>query len=126
MKRLLASLLLLIYFSVTSGFVISMHFCMDRFDSAEIGSTGNDKCHKCGMSKDGHCCKDEVKVVKLNVSHLASQLHMRNASAPAFHLIHTALIASFRNFAEKNDPVLHLPPLLRDQAVYIENCVFRI
>jgi len=81
MKRVLASLLLLVYFTVSTGFVVSLHYCMDRFDSAELGRSAAGKCQKCGMHKDG-CCHDEVKVVKLQLAHVVAHAQISNLEAP--------------------------------------------
>ena len=55
MKKALAAILLLVYFAVTTGFSLSVHYCMDEFESASIGSSGDDVCDNCGMHKaDGY------------------------------------------------------------------------
>lgn len=126
MKQILACIVLLIYFCATTGFVISMHYCMDRFDSAEIGSYKNDKCPKCGMHKNGGCCHDDVKVVKLQTSHLAAKTIAFNFSAPVIKLNATEfLLAPFKNFSSAHFIFSHSPPLSKQDA-YLTNRVFRI
>jgi len=126
MKKFLAVILLLVYFTVSTGFVVCMHYCMDRFDSAQLGSSENEKCHKCGMHKDGGCCRDEVKVVKLQIAHLASQidtfdfpLAVRNFTSPSF------LLPSFIHYTETEKSLANGPPLV-EEGGYLQNCVFRI
>jgi len=106
--------------------MVCMHYCMDRFDSAQLGSSENEKCHKCGMHKDGGCCRDEVKVVKLQTSHLVSQINtpdfplaVRNFTSSSF------LLASFINFTETEKSASKDPPLIEEE-VYLQNCVFRL
>jgi hypothetical protein len=126
MKKALASIVLLIYFAVSTGFVLSVHYCMDRFDSAQLGTSASDKCAKCGMHKDGGCCRDDVKVVKLQTSHMASQLISSEFSLPAAQIITTEfLLSPFRNYTETFKAVDHGPPL-SEQDTYINNRVFRI
>jgi hypothetical protein len=126
MKKILTSIVLVAYFTVSSGFVISMHYCMDRLDSFEIGNSSNDKCSKCGMHKNGGCCKDEVMMVKLETSHIASQVITSNFSLPLVQLINTEfLLTPFRNYIQQTTSIAHSPPLI-EQDVCIKNCVFRI
>lgn len=126
MKKILTSILLLTYFAVSSGFVVSMHYCMDRLDAVEIGNSNNDKCSNCGMHKDGGCCKDEVMMVKLETSHLASQINTPDFSIPLVQLIYTEfLFTPFSNYTQTKATIAHSPPLSK-QHVYIKNCVFRI
>ncbi|MBS1655360.1 MAG: hypothetical protein JSU05_10980, partial [Bacteroidetes bacterium] len=67
MKKLLVSIIAVVYFAISSGVVINMHYCMNRFDSAQLGAKTADYCSKCGMhtGKSKGCCHDEVKLIKL-------------------------------------------------------------
>jgi hypothetical protein len=126
MKKLLAVIVVFTYLAVTSGIVVCLHYCMDRFDSADIGTGTSDKCGKCGMHKDGGCCKDEVMVVKLQTSHLASSNILADFSLPAVKIINTEfLLIPFRNYTIVTHSIAHSPPL-SEQDTYLTNCVFRI
>jgi hypothetical protein len=126
MKKILAAILLLVYFTVSTGFVVSLHYCMDRLASTEIGHGNSDKCEYCGMQKDGNCCRDDVKIVKLQTIHLASK-----AIEPAFSLpvplitVAEYLAAPFFNFTQTERAIAHGPPL-SEQDTYLQNRVFRI
>jgi hypothetical protein len=67
MKKALALILLLVYFVVSTGFTVNLHYCMDRFHSWELGASNQEACATCGMktSDSEGCCRDEVKTVKL-------------------------------------------------------------
>ena len=128
MKKLLAFILLLIYFTASSGFVVNIHYCMDRLDSVELGSNDEEKtCGKCGMHKDGNkCCRDDVKLVKLQTSHMAAlaevppfALQPLEVPLPAFHA------TPFFNFRSYAPAVAHSPPL-DEQDIYLRIRVFRI
>lgn len=129
MKRALASILLLIYFCVSTGFVVSMHYCMNQLDTVTVGAADMEKCGKCGMhteDSDG-CCREEVKVVKLQQDQQVAKLLMPSLSLAPIELplsLHLAL--PFQNFVQAQ--VLHQPdpPLRSSQPVYLSNCVFRI
>jgi hypothetical protein len=127
MRKIFAFILLLFYFSFSTGFVLSMHYCMNRLDSAQLGSSNDDQCHKCGMHKDGKCCHDEVAVVKLQTAHMAADL-----SSPDFSILGAATINT-RFFFALSENILHKqahinpgPPLLTEQEIYLQNGVFRI
>ncbi len=129
MKKFLATISTLIYFAVTSGIIVNMHYCMNKFDSAQLYSTSSEFCNKCGMHTDDSngCCHDELKIVKLNDVHNFSQINIELKAPEAVALIHKSLIATFN--IEKilsNDFQNHSPPLLSDQDIYLQNRVFRI
>ena len=68
MKKSIAAILLVLYVAFSSGLVISFHYCMDSFDSVQLGAKKSDYCGICGMHKSSgnECCKDEVKIFKIN------------------------------------------------------------
>jgi hypothetical protein len=129
MKKGLLFLSLFIYLCVSTGFAVSTHFCMDEQQSVEWGAVKKEMCGKCGMAKqenDGGCCRDEIKVVKLQQdTQLAKML------LPSFELALPVVLLSeyvslpFYNFTETNTLVAHSPPLHQVDR-YVANCVFRI
>jgi hypothetical protein len=126
MKKLLASLIVLVYLAVSTGFIVSVHYCMDSFDSAQLGNTENEKCGRCGMHKADGCCRDEVTVVKLQTDHLAGQAVSVTLTSPEIeHHQTNYLVLPFKNFTVNCYSVAHSPPL-DEQDTYLENCVFRI
>jgi hypothetical protein len=126
MKKILASILFLVYFAVSTGFVVSMHYCMDRFDSAQLGASGNDKCPKCGMHKDGGCCRDVVKVVKLQTDHIVAPATTLLLPMPVAEPLHEMIfLPSFAIDQQPGLSVAHSPPR-SGQDIYLQNRVFRI
>jgi hypothetical protein len=102
---------------------------MDEFDSVQIGSSEQDTCGKCGMHKNEfECCFDEVKIVKLNTSHVASELLVPVFSLPqAVASTTDYLLIPLQNFIKEESYYLsHSPPLISEQKTYLQNCVFRI
>ncbi len=74
MKRLFSCILILIYFVTSSGFVVNMHYCMDRFDTISIGAADK-KCNVCGMENgESNCCHDETLRVKSGDDHSAATI----------------------------------------------------
>jgi hypothetical protein len=129
MKKALAIMLLLMYFSVSTGFVINMHYCMDRLNSVQLGTSGDkDACDKCGMSREANdCCFNDVKVLKLEATHMASPAIFYDLSFEG----HEILFQEFNHAAtentlerEKIHPA-HAPPL-KSPKTHVLNCVFLI
>ena len=128
MKRILAVIVLLAYFMVSTGFIVCVHYCMDKFDSAQLGVSESDECGKCGMHKDekNKCCRDDVKVVKMSTDHLASSVSgFLSLVAPAPERPIALIEQPVRNFSPFEQPVAHAPPL-SEQDTYLQNRVFRI
>lgn len=128
MKKALASILLLFYLTFTTGVIINMHYCMNRFDSAKLGSAQTEICGKCGMhtSDANGCCHDDIKIFRIDDSH----------QAPAvFAGLYPVPVPALSSFIENETTVYtgfstdkysdHSPPL-QQQDTYLWNCVFRI
>ncbi|HEX2533578.1 MAG TPA: hypothetical protein VHK69_07575 [Chitinophagaceae bacterium] len=129
MKKALAFIWLLTYFTVSTGFTVNLHYCMDRLDSFELGGKESDTCGKCGMHVEdsGGCCRDEVKVIKL-------ELDESPAQAAAFYFVSAPAILTEPVLTERFlEPVIpsytepiHGPPLLSGHDRYLRHCVFRL
>lgn len=128
MKKLLAVISLLVYFVVSTGFVVSIHYCMDKIRSFQLGDVTDHQCSECGMpikDSDG-CCKDEVKVVKLTVDQTIAKLVTADFSLPAVPVAFTEfLFTPLINEQKTEEPIAHGPPL-SGQDIYLQNRVFRI
>jgi hypothetical protein len=129
LKKLFGTISVIIYFAVTAGIVVNLHYCMSRFDSARLYTTGTDICGKCGMhteDSDG-CCHDELKVIKLNEDHHFSsfifELRSPETVPSNYHNLPAEIITES---ARQKDYLNHSPPLLSQQDSYLQNCVFRI
>lgn len=129
MKKLLAFLLLVVYLCVSTGFTVSTHYCMNKQRSVELGAVQKNFCEKCGMLKrESHgCCRDEVRMVKLQQDTQVAKLLL-----PSFELAlpivftTTHLLTPFYNFAEQHVAIAFSPPLLHDENLCVDYCVFRI
>lgn len=129
MKKFLLSVLCLVFFVVNTGFVVNLHFCMNKLHSWEIGSQTSEKCDTCGMPTAGKngCCHDEVKVVKLQQDVVQAHSSTTLPSLP-FIVAFTSTYLHMPVMETENRPVLqaHSPPLINAPKIYIEHCVFRI
>ena len=129
LKKALATISTLVYFAVTSGIVINMHYCMDRLNSTELYKTKTETCGKCGMhiNESNGCCHDEIKIVKLTNDHNVSQLSHEIKAPEAPALNYNNLISDLNiDLFQKINYLNHSPPLISQQDTYLQNCVFRI
>lgn len=130
MKRLLTSILALIYFTISSGLVMSVHYCMGKISNVQVNQVADEHCI-CGMSKketsSRGCCKTEYKMVKLEDVHKASNAayDIQTPVAIVSRQLSLLEIPVF-HFSNKVYTDIHGPPLLSEQYTYLLNCVFRI
>ncbi len=131
MKKLSVIILAICYLAVSSGVVISQHFCMNRLDSVQYFSVqANDECGRCGMSmEEAHgCCHDKVDLVKLQNDQQQAFATLFQFSAPAtlpptpIHFLLTTPPTQEIYI----DNLAHAPPFLPDDDLCILNSVFRI
>jgi hypothetical protein len=101
---------------------------MDSFDSVKIGANKSDYCGVCGMHKSegNECCKDEVKIFKIQddqqtsaISFKFTSLDVVVADPPLWN--ETFLVRSTHQLYLQT----HSPPLSKQDS-YLQNCVFRI
>lgn len=119
MKKAFALILAVLYIATSSGVVLNTHFCMGK------KATTNCLCSKEESKND--CCKDEVKVVKLENAHKASVLTY-DLSVPSAVLPVGFASIYLNNFPAltTHQPVAHGPPEVTSPGIYLLNCVFRI
>jgi hypothetical protein len=127
MKRFLATILAVIYLSISSGMVVNIHYCMGKFSSAKLAVLPGKTCG-CGKMETKGCCKTESKLVKLEDAQKAAYADFA-IQAPVAILHYTGLNllqTSFHKGPDNLSPQVHAPPLLSEQDTYLQNCVFRI
>ncbi len=128
MKKLLASFTVIVYFAFACGVMVNYHYCMDRYDSFSLYKATGDWCPKCQMHAKRHgCCHDEVKIVKLQDDHQTSSAFssIENIQV-AITTPSEFLSVTLLNEGTALNKTDHSPPLLSQQEVYLQNCVFRI
>lgn len=126
MKKTFIAIVALIYLTVSSGFAMTIHYCMGKVSSIDL-MHNSEKCGKCGKKTDGCCCKDEFKIYKLNDSHklvsndiniFASVAIIDNYKSIFDSILPATEIISFYNN--------HSPPASQGISLCILNSVFRI
>jgi hypothetical protein len=129
MKKVLASIIMVSYLVVSCGVVVNFHYCMDKLASVELFSAESSLCNKCGMHKKSHgCCRDEVKVVKLDLDQQTNQSEISFRAIPSNEaiLLSVFLVKEETEIKSTLHWQNHSPPLLSKQNTYLLNAVFRI
>jgi len=130
MKKLVFTLVALVYFFAITGWQINIHYCMGRVDSVSLLKSHKDSCDTCGMDRTESegCCHDENQFVRLTQDQkLPVSLHYQLVSpVTELSIIVTPTIVyptlsrdSFVIWAGMDPPVAKTP-------VFILNRVFRI
>lgn len=102
---------------------------MNKYHSWELGAADDDNCGKCGMNtqKSDGCCRDELKVFKLDLDKVAAKAVVYQFSMPA---LPTTFISWFilpdiqRTVLQEYR--INGPPLISKQDTYLNNRVFRL
>jgi len=77
--------------------------------------------------KDNSCCRDEVKLVKLQQDTLSAKATVYFFGLPALAASTTPfLLQSFTITKQVDDFHLNGPPPIGSQDTYLKNCVFRL
>jgi hypothetical protein len=128
MKKVLVTILCLAFFMVNTGFVVNLHYCMNKLHSWEIGADQSEKCGKCGMStsKTNDCCRDEVKVVKLQQDVVNSQAMSVSDLSQPFIRSFVSVFLLPDSGPDRSEYLSYRPPLIDHHKIYIEHRVFRI
>ena len=132
MKKLIVTILALIYITTSTGATVHLHYCMGQLADWGLGCDNSKTCGECGMQeldkKKDDCCKDEHKFVKNDNDQKYSE-----AGFYFMQVLALALPPSFFEFQTyyfpsptEGIPMSHAPPRGSGVALYIRNCVFLI
>lgn len=126
MKKGIAAILFLFYFAFSTGVIVSYHYCMDEFDSLQLGDKRTEICGKCGMHTDNMgCCNDEVKIFKIEDDQQVAVVNFK-FSVPDVVIDPLPIWKETPvNLTPQLFVTNHSPPL-GEQDIYLQNCVFRI
>jgi hypothetical protein len=127
MKKFLTSILVLLYFTASSGVVLNVHYCMGHVASVKVDNFSV-KAGMCGSDEQqGDCCRDEVKVLKVSNQHKAAvAAYSINLPVVALPTYSSLIDQSSLTSQLADQPVAHAPPGISSPPDYILNCVFRI
>ncbi len=128
MNRVVAFILAVLYLVFSAGITLDLHYCMGKIAAVKIETpSGKDTHLTCSVKPKKDCCKDELKVLKINDAHktVASDYHFR---VPVEQISQATFYSSF--FSETLQAAIankaNAPPLLSSPNIFLKNCVFRI
>lgn len=126
MKRSAVAILALLYFTISTGMVVNIHYCMGKVSSVNVDVLAKNLC-ACGKKETKGCCKTEHKLIKLEDNHKASFADVVfNVPVHEIQIAYNLFVQP--DFALSNQAAYnnHSPPILSKQDSYLQNCVFRI
>ena len=128
LRNLAISLVTFVYFAFSCGVVLNYHICMNTIASVRIYHKTQKKCSICGMqTKKRGCCRDEVRVVKVNNHYYRPS---GTDCKPALELVAAELsehgiFAASINLTDFSFPQAS-PPIISEQDLYLKIGVLRI
>ena len=73
MKKLLSSILIIIYLTLSLGMTLTIHHCLGKVSNTECGIV--DILHSCNQPlKEAGCCSNEIHLIKLTLDQKDLQL----------------------------------------------------
>jgi hypothetical protein len=130
MKKLIAVISLVLYFTATCGIVVNSHYCMKRLVSVHLFEAKADVCGLCGMDvhDSGGCCRDEARLLKMEQDQIKTPVSL--IEIPSYKTIISPvsdfIVASTIESDKEQFSQSHSPPLLSKQDTYLQIGVFRI
>jgi hypothetical protein len=128
MKKILVSILAVFYLASSVGATVHLHYCMDEFIDWSLLKSDGDKCDKCGMEKEGDCCKEENKFVKNNIDQKVAESSIQPIKMEAVATLDAFIYTSEYHFISiiQENHLSHAPPRNNGVGIYILNNVFRL
>ncbi len=130
MKKVLASILALLYFSTSVGATVNIHYCMDRMVGWSLINDASDTCDTCGMKKsitrENGCCKDDIKVIKNTSDQKINTTSLLFTSPEVFIAPGEMSLEHKILRIPEALPTSNGPPLLHPEGIYLLHHCFRI
>ena len=131
MKKLVVSILAVLYLATSSGATIYLHYCMGEIASSSFWENHGKTCSKCGMEKEESrntgCCKDESQWIKIADDQQASTIHFDISKIQSesinFYFFDRNIFAPQKTI---NRTYSKAPQRSSGLAVFLLNCIFRI
>lgn len=125
MKRIVVSILALLYFGITTGLAVNIQYCMGKISEIKIDHNSDDAC-KCGSKTKMPCCGHEQKFLKVSDEHqlVDNEINLHTPQIQLHSYNDLNLTAWQQGIATANASA-HAPPLSPPD-ICIKNCVFRI
>jgi len=138
MKKVLVSILAIIYLSTSMGATVHLHYCMGRLVSWGLTDHSGRSCDFCGMQKSRpsgecmigmkDCCNEVSKQIRTDKDQKTGQEFFQVVNMTPFvadvpqPLWVNAVVSS----PVLSRPASHGPPLIPSVPVFLRNCTLRI
>jgi hypothetical protein len=130
MRKLLVSILSIVYLTASTGTSVDMHYCMGKLVDWTFSHDDSGSCGSCGMEKKGSdngCCKDEQKFVKNTIDQKAAGNDLQFLLfSPALPEPGQCSAIAIPMAEALTFPRAHAPPLSRAASLHLLHCNFRI
>ena len=124
MKKVLITILAIVYLATSSVAAVTMHYCMGKM--YEVNFSNNNTCNKCGMHHAKGCCETKVKVIHAQDAHqlISSDISVQ----PFFAIIETSYSVYNTMFSVATSALIthNNSPPLSGISLSILYCVFKI
>jgi len=130
-KRFLATILAVIYFTASTGATVNIHYCMGKLQSMDLWHSKQKEkekvCDNCGMTNKKGCCEDKHQVVKIE----------KKYNIPVTNISFTKIVSVPSQYFTSMQPVVlqeetpdfsssNSPPGKGDIPLFICNCIYLI
>ena len=129
MKKIVVTILIVLYFPTSIGATIRMHFCMGELISWSLNTQKeNGKCSKCDMKCKQGCCEEKSQVVKIDKDQKLAKASFEFSKLifqvePTIYQKWQALIISITVF---DFPKANAPPDNGKVPLFVRNSAFLI
>ena len=124
MKKFISIILVLIYFSLSTGAMVTLHYCGGELESVKLNSDVQTCC--CGIAgMTATCCENEWFILDIEIDEdiaFSSDITFKNFS----HVVYSNLTLDTFNEVEIEDKQLatyNLPPP-KLEPIWLVNCTF--
>ncbi|TDH27917.1 hypothetical protein EXU57_05475 [Segetibacter sp. 3557_3] len=127
MRKLITSIVAVLYLAVSSGFVLNVHYCMGKVSGVSVDNVNPKVCSCAKPKKKSACCSSTFKLIKLEDAHKAAAITAYQSSIQGVLPVTPSFINPVLPEASLLvKPVRGSPPLSSASNIYLRNCVFRI
>jgi hypothetical protein len=130
MKKFLIAITAFVYFIVSTGATVNLHYCMGKLMSWDLSAKSDGKCGTCGMKKQGHkgCCNDEQKILKVDKDQKGSEpaFQFHSISSVAIAATYPVLPLAYISSSIIDNTVANGPPPKSAVPIFLLNRNFRI
>jgi hypothetical protein len=127
MKKILLSLLAVLYLGISSGIAMDIHYCMGKVSQVDLYGKDNSNCAKCNTAEKKSCCGEKYKFYKLSAAHNTVFNNISFASTSLaiiseYPLYNWQCLIGIAHKGVTNNS----PPIYIRRSARIMNCIFRI